>query len=243
MATTSSSARRLPALVLGLAAALVLSGQRVPAAEPHQPGYIWSAYTAIESVFHTELFHQHIRPVDNLLADIKAERLPPVTWVTPRFELSDHPPWNSRYSMNWVTDIVNGIMKTSMWEHTAIFLTWDEWGGFYDHVEPPMADRYTRLGFRVPMLVLSPWAKKGYIDHELGEFTSPLRFISDNWGLDYLTPRIADTHNYESVFDFTRKPRTDSKLLPKVNAAGKPFVFPEDYREWPEDIVPVEDAV
>ena len=207
------------------------------AAEPDQPGYIWSAYTAISGVFHTDLWHKHVKPVDSLLDDIRTDRLPAVTWITPRFQLSDHPPWNSRFAMNWVTDIVNGLMKSSMWEHTAVFVTWDEWGGFFDHVRPKPVDE-TGLGFRVPLLTISPYARKGYVDDALGEFSTPLRFIADNWGLDYLTPRIADAHNFEHVFDFKRRPRRDAKLLKRVPGAGTPFKYPEDFKEWPEEITP-----
>src|SRR5919109_501408 len=98
-------------------------------AVPGQPGYFWNAYNGISNVFHSDLWHEHVRPVDRLLEDIEAERLPPVTWVTPRFQLSDHPPFSTGHAHNWVTGIVNRLMRSSMWEHTAIFLTWDEWGG------------------------------------------------------------------------------------------------------------------
>jgi phospholipase C len=209
------------------------------AAEPTQVGYIWSAYSATSGVFHTDLWHKHVRRVDRILDDIAGARLPAVTWITPRFELSDHPPWNSRFAMNWVTDIVDGIMKSPMWEHTAIFVTWDEWGGFFDHVPPKKVDE-VGLGFRVPLLTISPYAKKGYIDDALGEFSTPLRFIADNWGLDYLTPRIANAHNLEHVFDFAKRPRTDATPLGHVRGAGSPFTFPKDFREWPNDITPTE---
>jgi phospholipase C len=210
------------------------------AAQPTQVGYIWSAYSAAAGVFHTDLWRQHIRPVDRLLDDIEANRLPPVTWITPRFELSDHPPWNSKYSMNWVTDIVNGIMRSPAWEHTAIFLTWDEWGGFYDHVPPKPVDS-VGLGFRVPMLVISPWAKRGYVDDALGEFSTPLRFVSDNWGLRHLTPRIAAAHDFEHVFDFgAPRARRDARPLRTVAASGKPFTFPKHFRGWPDSITPTD---
>ena len=149
------------------------------APEAYQAGYIWSAYTSIKNVFHNEeMWNAHIWPVDELLADIRAEALPPVTWIVPRYQLSDHPPFSTCFAQNWETDIVNGIMESSMWNHTAIFITWDEWGSFYHHVEPPQADRLGR-GFRVPMLVVSPYARRGYVDDALGEFTTPLRFIAD----------------------------------------------------------------
>jgi phospholipase C len=209
------------------------------AAEPTQVGYIWSAYSAVSGVFHTDLWHQHVHPVDDLLNDIAADRLPAVTWITPHFELSDHPPWNSRFAMNWVTDVVNEIMKSPMWENTAIFLTWDEWGGFYDHVPPRKVDD-VGLGFRVPLLTISPYARKGYVDDALGEFSTPLRFIADNWGLDYLTPRIRNAHNFEHVFDFNKRPRTDAKLLKQVKGAGTPLKFPKDFKGWPDNITPTD---
>ena len=160
------------------------------AAEPGQSGYFWNALNGIEGVFHTDLWRpERIRSVDRLPQDIRAGRLPAVTWVTPRFELSDHPPESTCFAHNWLTDVVNAVMESDDWEHTAIFLTWDEWGGFYDHVPPPTVDDIG-FGFRVPMLVISPYARKGYVDDAEGEFSSPLRFISDNWGLPYLTERI-----------------------------------------------------
>ena len=107
-------------------------------AVPGQPGYFWNAYNGVSNVFHTDLWHEHIRSVDTLLDDIDANALPPVTWVTPRFQLSDHPPFSTGHAHNWVTQIVNKVMRSDMWEHTAIFLTWDEWGGFYDPVVPPV---------------------------------------------------------------------------------------------------------
>jgi phospholipase C len=201
-------------------------------AEEDQVGYFWNAYAAIDKVRNTELWERHIRPVDRLLADIEAERLPAVTWVTPRYELSDHAPYSTGWAHNWVTLIVNGIMRSSMWKHTAIFLTWDEWGGAYDHVPPPTVDAIG-LGIRVPMLVISPFANKGMIDHEVGEFCSPQKFIADNWGLPYLTDRVRNTHNFEHVFDFGRKPRPPDPLPLKKDLDPVPETPPRDALEWP----------
>ncbi len=136
-------------------------------AVPGQSGYFWNAYNGIANVIHTDLWLEHMRPVDRIIDDIEAERLPAVTWVTPRFELSDHPPESSGHAHNWISDIVNAIMRSSMWEHTAIFITWDEWGGFYDPVVPPQVDDIG-LGVRVPLLTISPYAERGIIDTEVG---------------------------------------------------------------------------
>ncbi len=119
--------------------------------------------------------------------------LPPVTWITPRFELSEHPEFNFCHGENWSTKVIDAIMRSDMWKDTAIFLTWDDYGGFYDHVPPPQVDGFG-FGIRVPMLVLSPYAKEGMVSHELGEFSSVLRFIEDNWGLTKLTKRDRRGH-------------------------------------------------
>jgi phospholipase C len=211
-------------------------------AVPGQVGYFWNAYNGVADVIHSDLWHQHMRPVDNIVADIQANKLPPVTWITPRFELSDHPPFSTGFSHNWVTDIVNAVMRSDAWEHTAIFLTWDEWGGFYDPVMPPTVDPIG-MGFRVPLITISPYTKRGYIDREQGEFSTPLRFISDNWGLDYLTDRIANTHNMAGLFDFKKKPRPPTPSTTKVNSFGTPWVFPSNFPGWPPGTVPTTSAI
>jgi phospholipase C len=206
-------------------------------AEPLQAGYVWQSYSAIDDVFHDEeLWDEHIWPVEDLLRDIEANALPAVTWVTPLFQLSDHPPFSTKHAHNWVTDIVNGIMRSDMWNDVAIFITWDEWGGFYDHVVPPVLDG-VRLGFRVPMLVISPYAKRGYVDDALTEFSAPLRFVADNWGLPYLTPRIAGSHNMEHVFDFERPPRQPS-IHPRIRATNRFWDLPETFPGWPPGVDP-----
>jgi phospholipase C len=211
-------------------------------ASPYQPGYFWNALNGVAGIYHTDLWRSdRIRAVDGLLDDIRAERLPAVTWVTPRFELSDHPPQSTCHAQDWITDLVNGVMQSGAWEHTALFITWDEWGGFFDHVRPPVVDDLG-FGFRVPTLVVSPFAKRGYVDDAEGEFSSPLKFVEDNWGLPYLTERIERTHNFEHVFDFERNPRRDARPLPRIeDCYGTPWDFPGfDYPGWPEGTNPEE---
>jgi phospholipase C len=211
-------------------------------ADPYQAGYIWQAYSSIRDVFHNEEFwDEHIWPVDDLLRDIEAEVLPAVTWITPRFQLSDHPPFSTKHAHNWVTDIVNAIMRSAMWNETAIFITWDEWGGLYDHVVPPRVD-HVELGFRVPMLVISPFARRGYIDDSFGEFSAPLRFITDNWGLPHLTSRIADAHGFKHVFDFRSKGRPPAPK-PHVRATNDFWDWPESFPGWPVGIEPDEPEI
>jgi phospholipase C len=212
-------------------------------AVPGQPGYFWNAYNGVGNVFHSDLWHEHVRPVDRILDDIDSGALPAVTWITPRFQLSDHPPFSSGHAHNWVTSIVNRVMRSDMWEHTAIFLTWDEWGGFYDPVLPPQVD-HVGFGIRVPLLTIAPYVRRGVIDDEVGEFSTPLRFISDNWGLDPLTDRIRDAHNFEHVFEFGRKPRAPELGTERAPTFGSAFGWPaETYPGWLPGTTPVDDPL
>jgi phospholipase C len=207
---------------------------------PGYLGYMWNAYNGIDEVFHSDLWQEHAQHnIDDLVNDIKANRLPSVTWAVPHFELSDHPPSSSAFTHNWVMDIVNAVMQGDMWEHTAIFLTWDEWGGFYDHVAPPQIDGLG-LGFRVPLLTISPYTPKGLIDDELGEFSTPLRFISDNWGIPPLSPRIAASHNMEHLFDFKANAQAPRVAIERAKTFGNPYTFPQHFPDWPPGTVPVE---
>ncbi len=211
-------------------------------ASPYQSGYFWNALNAIDGVFHTDLWRDEtIRPVDRIVDDIRAERLPAVTWVTPRFELSGHPPESTCFAQTWLAGIVDAVMQSDAWKHTALFISWDMWGGLYDHVAPRAVDDIGR-GFRVPTLVVSPYARKGYVDDAEADHCAPLKFIEDNWGLPYLTARIEGSHNFEHVFDFGSDPRADARPAPRIGRCyGSPWRYPgDDYPGWPEGTEPDE---
>lgn len=189
-----------------------------------QRGYIWSAYAAIDRYRNDEeLWARHMRPVDRVIEDIEAGYFPPVTWVIPRFELSEHPEYSFCHGENWTTEVINAIMRSPIWYETAIFLTWDDYGGFYDHVPPPQVDDFG-FGFRVPLIVISPYSRQGVVSHELGELSSVLRFIEDNYYLDrYLTHRDANATPLLSAFDFTQEPREPDPLPLRTDCEGDPF--------------------
>ncbi len=206
----------------------LLSNAGVPwadySASQFENGYLWSAFDAVRHVReHPKVWQSHMFPVDDLIRDIRDDRLPPVTWVTPRFELSEHPEYSFCQGQNWSTRVIDAIMRSPMWKDTAIFQTWDDYGGFYDHVAPPQVDDFG-FGIRVPLLVISPYAKQGYVMHELGEFSSILRFIEDNWGLTQLTHRDRDATPLASAFDFTQAPRPPDPLQTMTCANPK---FPD----------------
>jgi len=189
----------------------LLNGKNIPwsyyAATNAQLGYIWSAYSAIDRYRNdAQMWADHIRPVDDVVRDIEAERLPPVTWVTPRFQLSQHPEYNFCWGQNWSIEVVNAIMRSQAWKDTLIVLTWDDFGGYYDHVPPVRLDDFG-LGVRVPTILISPYAKHGFVDSTTYEFSSVLRFIEDNWGLAQLTHRDRGADNLTNALDFDQRPR------------------------------------
>jgi phospholipase C len=126
--------------------------------------------------------------------------------LLPPTALSDHPAYGDLCDgENWTVQIVNAIMRSPYWKHTAIFLTWDDFGGFYDHVAPPHLDIYGD-GPRVPLLVISPYARPGYVFDETSDFTSVLRFMEKLYGLPALTQRDARANDLLGAFDFHQKP-------------------------------------
>jgi len=120
---------------------------------------------------------------------------------------------------NWTTQVVDAVMRSPMWRDTAIFLTWDDWGGFYDHVPPPTVDGFG-LGMRVPLLVISPYAKRGFVDHRTNEFSSVLRFVEANWGIRPLTGRDRAASDLSETFDFSQAPVAPDPLPLRTDCRG-----------------------
>ncbi|HVU73663.1 MAG TPA: alkaline phosphatase family protein [Mycobacteriales bacterium] len=176
----------------------------------------------------------NIKPINSFYQQAKKGTLPSVSWVVPSQQDSEHPPATSPDGQAYVTNLVNMLMRGPEWSSTAIFLTWDDWGGFYDHVKPPQLDE-NGLGLRVPGIVISPYARKGFIDHQLLSFDSYDRFIEDRFlqgaRLDPRTdgrpdprPTVRDAlpvlGSLVKDFDFKQKPRKPV-LLPTRPRPGK----------------------
>jgi phospholipase C len=163
--------------------------------------------------------------------------LPAVSWIVPSGANSEHPPASVHRGQAYVTSIVNAAMESKDWKSTAIFLSWDDWGGFYDHVIPPAVDQ-NGYGLRVPGIVISPYAKRGFIDHQTLSSDAYLKFIEDDFlGGDRLNPRTdrrpdrrPDVRENEPIlgnldedFDFNQKPRAPV-LLPTNPPTDSPSV-------------------
>jgi phospholipase C len=143
--------------------------------------------------------------------DAEAGRLPSVSWIYAPHLQSEHPNDNVAYGMQWTVDQVNAIVKGGLWNKTVIFISWDDWGGWYDHVTPPNVEQWTdgtqfRYGSRVPCLVLAPYARSGYISKTLHSFVSILRFCEENFGVPSINQRDGSADNMSDCFDFTQTP-------------------------------------
>jgi len=143
--------------------------------------------------------------------DAKNGALPSLSWVTPDAQDSDHPGSGSDTGPSWVGTVVNAIGNSPDWNSTVIFVVWDDWGGWYDNVPPPQLD-FKGLGIRVPCIIISPYAKKGYVDHTQYEFGSFLHFSEQVFGLRALGPASAGytdqrANSIFNAFDFMQKPR------------------------------------
>lgn len=167
-------------------------------------GYQWSTLDAIRHIRMGPLWEKRVISDNQFVPDALNGRLPAVSWLVTG-EASDHPPKSTCVGENWTVKQLNALMQGPDWKSTAVFLTWDDYGGFYDHVPPPKVDRYG-LGPRVPLIIISPYARKGLITHTVYEFSSFLAFAEKRFGLPPLTNR--DTHASAMLdsFNFDQDP-------------------------------------
>jgi phospholipase C len=162
----------------------------------------------------------NVQSLSDFFAAAKAGSLPAVSWIDPNGTVSEHPPGLITAGQTYVTGLINAIMQSPDWGSTAIFLAWDDWGGFYDHVQPPRVDEQG-YGLRVPAMVISPYARQGYIDHQTLSFDAYMKFIEDDFiGGQRLDPRtdgrpdprpdvresLPELGDLTSDFDFNQTP-------------------------------------
>jgi phospholipase C len=202
-----------------------------PVLESSSTGFLWNAFDAIRKIRYGPDWKANVTQDERrIFSDIRSRRLPGVSWVIPDDENSDHAAFSDT-GPSWVTSIVNAVGESPYWNSTAIVVVWDDWGGYYDHVRPPQLS-YDGLGIRVPMLVISPYARVGYVSHTQYEFGSILRFVEDNWGLGRLGTSDSRARSIVDCFDFERSPRKFVPIAAKYSRAyferQKPSNLPVD---------------
>jgi phospholipase C len=197
-------------------------------------GGIWSAYQANKTVYNgPDWENDVISPNTRFFGDVSNGNLRQINWIVPAAQNSDHPGFCTKTGPMWVAAIVNAIGQSQYWNSTAIFILWDEYGGLYDP-EPPAYVDYDGLGMRIPLLIVSPYAKQGYVSHVHYEHGSILKFVEDLFGL----PRLAASDKRakspeKDAFDFKQPPRT-FQVIP--SALDKQY-----FMRQPPDLRPPDD--
>jgi|SRR5580700_1038075 phospholipase C len=197
----------------------------------HGPG-LWNAVDALYSLWsnQTEYDANVAAPSTKVLTDIARGRLASVVWVTPSQAASDHPKVNDGSGPSWVASVVNAVGESQYWNSTAIFVTWDDWGGFYDHVVPHVFNSY-ELSFRVPLIVISPYARVHHVDHNPHEFGSILKFTEKIFGLRSLGTTDVRSDDLFDCFDFNKPP---AKFNPIPTKYPPSYFFTQPAQE-PDD--------
>ena len=190
---------------------------------------IWTAPNAIKHICQpgtqngqlvctgTEWTSNVVLSPSTVLTDIANHQLAQVVWVTPDGMDSDHPSGNTGGGPSWVASIVNAIGSSSYWSNTAIIITWDDWGGWYDHVAPKVINSY-EYGFRVPLIVISQYTKPAYVSHDTHDFGSILKFIEEVFGTTSLGYADAKSDDLADCFDYSQTPLTFTAIPAEKDA-------------------------
>lgn len=193
-------------------------------------GLTWGNYGGYAFGLIKALATRHQLPSDQFAKDAAAGKLPAVSWVYAPHAFSEHPPdapdkganppvGNVTNGMEWTVSQVNAINQGGLWPQTAIFITWDDWGGWYDDVSPPQLDEHG-LGFRVPLLCVSPFAKSNYVDHTQYEFGSILRLVEMRFNLGSLGRTDARAQAPLNCFDFKHAARPFREIATPLTPAA-----------------------
>jgi phospholipase C len=167
--------------------------------------WLWNPLPGFKSFKENSSLMAHLVPNTDYFKDLRNGTLPSVSWIVPNIRESEHPPLNIQLGMWYTTDFINALMKSPYWKNTLLVVTWDDYGGFYDHVPPPNVDKYG-YGFRVPAIVISPYAKAGYVDHTEYDFTSVLRTIENQFNLQPLTTRDSKANDLHKSLNLSQRP-------------------------------------
>ncbi len=195
------------------------------------PG-LWHGPDAIRPVWQSPEFKTDVvTPPSQVLTDISNGNLANVVWVTPTAAASDHAGSTDGSGPSWVASIVNAIGESQYWNNTAIFVTWDDWGGWFDQVPPPQYNSY-ELSFRVPLLVISAYAKQHYISHVQHEFGSILKFTEETFKLGSLGTTDQRADDLSDCFNFSKGPR---KFVPIPAPLNKEYFLHQPAGGIPDD--------
>lgn len=165
-----------------------------------------NTFSTIRQIRNGSAWNTNFASSDQFVSDAQNGRLPAVSWVSAPEPDDEHPPLDWCSGENWTVQALNAVMQGPDWNSTVVFITWDDFGGLYDHVPPPQLDQFG-LGPRVPLLIISPYAKAGFVVHTMYEHSSILKFVETRYGLAPLSTRDAIASDMRDSFDFTQTPQ------------------------------------
>lgn len=186
---------------------------------------LWAPILAMPRFVNNPDLNSRIVDLDEYFEDLSNGTLPAVSYLIPS-GASEHPPGSLKAGQRFIATVVQSLMQSSAWESSAFMYTYDDWGGWFDHVRPPQVDEFG-YGFRVPTLLISPYARRGYVDSTVLDFSSVPRFIQENWGLAPLAERDANANAFMDAFDFEGGPRRPVFVS---QARGEPEALPSPGR-------------
>lgn len=185
----------------------------------YRSGYIWSALDAVRHVRYGPLWSTNVVNDNSFIQDATDGTLPRVSWLVTTQAQSDHPPYSICVGENWTERVINSVMQGPDWSSTVVVLTWDDFGGFYDHVAPPRRNAFG-FGPRVPAIIISPYARSGTVDHTVYDFNSILRFIEDRFRLPPLTAADSGDSSIVHSLNLTQRPLAPMILKPRTCPAA-----------------------
>ncbi len=166
---------------------------------------VWVPLLAYDRYLDDPQLFSHIVDLSEYYRDLEQGTLPAVSYIVPSGS-SEHPPGSIQAGQRFVRTLINSLMRNEAWGSSAFIWTYDDWGGWYDHVRPPVVDDFG-YGFRVPALLVSPYAKRGFVDNTVHDYTSIMKLIEQNWGLDAVAERDANANSLIDALDFSQPAR------------------------------------
>ena len=173
----------------------------------------WAPVLAMSRFLDDPKLSRRIVDLEEYYRDLERGTLPAVAYIVPSGP-SEHPPSSLRSGQVFSRSLLTALMRSSAWKESAFLIAYDDWGGWFDHVRPPVVDEYG-FGFRVPAMLISPYAKRGYIDHTTLDFTSILKFVEQNWQIPALAQRDSESQSMLGALDFAQPARA-----PSINSIG-----------------------
>jgi len=176
-------------------------------------GYIWSSFDAVKHIRYSPQWKKNVVNVNDFTKDVSDGKLPSLSWVTPEAKVSDHPPYSICAGQNWTVQQINAVMNSKYWDNTVVLLTWDDYGGFYDHVAPPDEGLYA-LGPRVPLIAISAYSRPRFVSTVQYDFRSIEKFVEETFNLPRKAKFSRGVNSVAGMLDLTQTPMPPKPLKP-----------------------------